>query len=143
MRKRKLQQSTLNMHACEILAQRRGRRVSLSLAISVGRHFLLRSTCISSSAFGHTRLPLFASLHSKKRHSCRRSSLRFRSKGKRYTCRIGISRNFRACAYGRCAPAETYIYIYTRIVPVIPLGWLALARQLFIHTMCTISPVLH
>ena len=34
MRKRKLHQ---NMHACEILAQRRDRRVSLSSAISVGR----------------------------------------------------------------------------------------------------------
>ena len=109
MRKRKPNQnmrSTLNMHACEVLAQRRGRRVSLSSAISVGRRSLLRTTCISRSALGHTRLPLFASLHNKRRRSCRRSSLRFRSKGKGYICRVGVSRNFRACAYGRVTPVE-------------------------------------
>ena len=36
---------------------------------------------------------------------------RIRSKGKGYTCRVGVSRKFGACAYVRCAPARRYIYI--------------------------------
>ena len=35
-------------------------------------------------------------------------------KGQRvHMLRVGVSRNFRACAYVRCAPAETYTQNYT------------------------------
>ena len=65
------------------------------------------------------------------------------AKGEGYKCRVGVSRNFRACAYVRCAPARRYIYIniyiymyiyiYRKIVPVVRLGWLAPARQILLY----------
>ena len=36
------------------------------------------------------------------------NGLAYIAKGKGYKCRIGVSRNFRACAYVRCAPARRY-----------------------------------
>ena len=70
--------------------------LSLSSAVSVGRRSLLQTlqlgdwtpTLRQSPQRDKTFMP------------------RIRSKGKGYTCSVGVSRNFRACAYVRCAPAR-------------------------------------
>ena len=87
-------------YACEVLAQRRGRRVSLSSALSVGRRSLLRTTWyLELCAWTH------ASPVSTAREDVHAADFAFdfaqRAKGT-HAAYIGVSRNFRACAYGRC-----------------------------------------
>ena len=91
------------LHVCEILAQRWYRRVSLSSAVSVGRHSLLQTLELGDWTDASPTL----------RQSPQQDKTfmpRIRSKGKGYTCRVGVSRNFCACAYVRCAPDARYIY---------------------------------
>ena len=75
------------------------RRVSLSSEVSVGKRCFL---CIShSSPVSTTR-----------QDAMMLPSPRIRSKGKGCnTCRVGISRKFRACAYVKCAPNVRHIHI--------------------------------
>ena len=107
IRKTKLNQNmeAYTLHVCEILAQRWDRRVSLSSGVPVGRCSLLQTLQLGDWTPTLRQSP--------QRDKTFMPRIRSKSKGYTYTCRVGVSRNFRACAYVRCAPARPDIHIHT------------------------------